>query len=534
MNTGPEEPANLDPEGRPAPSTDRPAGPTAPGDVGGHGGLLRRALVRAFDRLAGVGTLRGEAGEPHREAEHGLDAYSDTDAYRAWLSDQAGVGSETSDRHSARAGGDGSPAHPMISVIVPVFRPELWYLQRCVDSVKNQRYDKWELCLCDDASGVVEVERFLTDAAASDPRVKVAVRDANGGISRASNTALALAGGDFVALLDHDDELAPDALALVARSIVEEPEADVVYSDEDKIDHDGRPCFPTFKPDWSPDLLLSYPYLGHLLVVRRRLVEEIGGFRPEMDGSQDFDLMLRATERARAVVHIPKVLYHWRMVEGSAAGNPDAKPWAYDASRRALADALVRRGIHGHVEPGPFPGAYHTRRAVETAPRVSIVIPLRGQAPMLRACVDSLRVDSGHEAFEVVLVDNEGVEPEARAVADALAQRPEIRVVESPRPVQLVGHEQCRRPHLRRGHAALPRRRRRRQRGRLDDGADRTGATPRGRGRGMSPAVSGRHARARRRGAGHARPDGIPDAGDARGRGRATWDGPASSGSAVP
>ena len=374
------------------------------------------------------------AEKPVHEAPYGLDAYTDTDAYRAWLRDKARVEAQTpvptGIEHEPAA--DEAAAHPTISVIVPVFRPELWYLQRCVESVVAQTYDKWELCLCDDTSGIPEVSRFLDQAASLDPRIKLSVRASNGGISAASNTALGMVGGEFVALLDHDDELTPDALALVAGRAGGNPEADVIYSDEDKIDHEGQPSFPLFKPDWSPDLLLSYPYLGHLMVIRRRLVEEIGGFRPEMDGSQDFDLMLRATERAHAVIHIPKVLYHWRVVEGSAAGDPDAKPWAYDASRRALADALARREIDGHVESGPFPGAYHTRRAVDNAPKVSIIIPLRDRAPMLRRCVDSLSVDSGHQAFEVILVHTDSVGPETRAVVDTLLQQPRVRVVEHP------------------------------------------------------------------------------------------------------
>jgi len=460
-NPGREEPPAVDREAGPAPTTALPGRPTTPDGTEGEAEFLWRSLLLAVDMLAGVAGLQDDGEEPELEDEYGLDAYSDTDAYRTWLSDKARVESGTwvwtstdeepaPDTPGAGWGPDNAlgvtadvatssdvtagAASPTISVVVPVFRPELWYLQQCVASVKAQVYARWELCLCDDASGSVEVSRFLKKAAASDPRIKVAVHDSNGGISRASNTALALATGEFVALLDHDDELTPDALLLVAGRAVEEPEADVIYSDEDKLDQSGQRGFPNFKPDWCPDLLLSYPYLGHLTVIRRRLVEEIGGFRPEMDGSQDFDLMLRATERARAVAHIPKVLYHWRVVEGSAAGDPRAKPWAYDASRRALADALLRREVDGHVEPGPFLGAYHARRAVRADPKVSIIVPFRDQAPMLRTCVDSLGEESGHQHFEVVLVDNDSVEPETHAVVDILLEQPRTRLLEHPGP----------------------------------------------------------------------------------------------------
>jgi len=461
MNTGREEPAALDHESDTAPNALRPAGSTPPGGADDEAGFGWRSLLRAVDMLAGVAGLQDDVEEPDLELDYGLDAYSDTAAYRAWLHDKARVESgtwvwtSTDDEPAPDAPGAGSdldgglgapvdmasspdaaadPAAPTISIVVPVFRPELWYLQQCVESVRRQVYSNWELCLCDDASGDVEVSRFLKKASAGDPRIKVALHDSNGGISRASNTALGMATGEFVALLDHDDELTPDALLLVARRAEEEPEADVIYTDEDKLGPDGHRSFPNFKPDWSPDLLLSYPYLGHLTVIRRRIAEEIGGFRPEMDGSQDFDLMLRATERARAVTHIPRVLYHWRVVEGSAAGDPGAKPWAYDASRRALADALVRRRLDGHVEPGPFLGAYHTRRAVRSDPKVSIIIPFRDQAAMLRTCVDSLRVDSGLGSFEVVLVDNDSVEPETHAVVDVLMEQPRTRLLEHPGP----------------------------------------------------------------------------------------------------
>ena len=223
--------------------------------------------------------------------EEALDAFSDIHAYRKWVHDKAQVepGPFVTDQTGS----------PTFSVIVPVFRPELWYLQRCVESVKAQTYGAWELCLCDDASGSVDITRYLQQAADDDHRIKVAVHDENQGISAASNTASALARGDYVALLDHDDELTPDSLARVAHHLRAEPDADVVYSDEDKSTRAGIPAFPKFKPDWCPDLLLSYPYLGHLTVVRRDTCCEIGGFRTEMDGSQDYDLMLRATERAR-------------------------------------------------------------------------------------------------------------------------------------------------------------------------------------------------------------------------------------------
>jgi GT2 family glycosyltransferase len=321
---------------------------------------------------------------------------------------------------------------PRLSVVAPVYRPSTWYFRECVASVLNQSYRHWELCLCDDGSQDPELTGILEEYAASDSRVKVVTMDQNGGISRATNRALEAATGEFIVLLDHDDVLDADALAEIAAVIIREGDADVVYSDEDKLDELDRPFMPHFKPDWDPDLLLAYPYLGHVLAVRHELLDRIGRFRPDFDGSQDYDVMLRATEMARRVVHIPKVLYHWRVVAGSAAGDTDAKPWAHLASRRALEDAVARRGLDAEVQPGPFQGAYHVRRRVQGSPTVSVIIPFRDQAALTMGCLDSLATAPGYEIGEIVLVDNGSVEPETRALCRQLEQRPSVRIIEYP------------------------------------------------------------------------------------------------------
>jgi GT2 family glycosyltransferase len=355
----------------------------------------------------------------------GLDAWHDP-SYQRWLR-------QSSRRDDERAGnaGDG----PLISVVVPVYRPKLWFFKACVDSVKAQRYQRWELCMCDDASGDPQLRAMLNELAGSDQRIKVVSRAENGGISLATNDALGLASGEFVALLDHDDVLEPGALAEVAAAI--EAETDVLYSDEDKIDDEEDPLdtprlfCPHFKPDWSPDLLLNNPYMGHLLVIRRELLQQIGGFRSEYDGSQDYDVMLRATERARQVTHVPKVLYHWRAVPGSAADDLSAKPWAHAASRRALEEAVRRRGIDAVVEDGSGPGSYHVRRRVRGNPSVTIVIPFRDQAQMTAQCLSSLDIAPGYENFEVLLVDNGSTEPEVRALRSRWNQQG-VRVLDYP------------------------------------------------------------------------------------------------------
>ncbi len=321
---------------------------------------------------------------------------------------------------------------PLLSVVVPVYRPPIWLFHECVLSVVAQGYENWELCLCDDGSDDPALTEALAELASADARIKVMAMEQNGGISRATNKALEAASGQFVVLLDHDDVLAADALAEIAAVVATHDDVDVIYSDEDKLDELDRPIQPHFKPDWDPDLLLAYPYLGHVTVIRTELLRRIGGFRPEFDGSQDYDVMLRATEVARRIVHIPKVLYHWRLVAGSAAGDTEAKPWAHQASRRALEDALARRGIEGVVETGPFRGAYHVRRKILGSPTVSVIIPFRDQAALTVACLESLDRDPGYPVTEVVLVDNGSTEPETRALRQRLEQRTDTRILDYP------------------------------------------------------------------------------------------------------
>lgn len=321
---------------------------------------------------------------------------------------------------------------PLFSVVVPVYRPPIWYFRECVASVVNQSYPRWELCLCDDGSDDPELTAVLNELAAADSRIKVTALAGNGGISRATNRALETATGDFVVLLDHDDILLVDALAELARVVIADDAADVIYSDEDKLDELDRPFMPHFKPDWDPDLLLAYPYLGHVLSIRRELLTGIGGFRPDFDGSQDYDVMLRATETAKRVVHIPKVLYRWRVVAGSAAGDTNAKPWAHQASRRALEDAVLRRSLDAEVVQGPFQGAYQVRRQVRGSPTVSVIIPFRDQAGLTMGCLASLEKTPGYDISEIVLVDNGSIEPETRALRLRLEQQADVRVIDYP------------------------------------------------------------------------------------------------------
>jgi GT2 family glycosyltransferase/predicted nucleic acid-binding Zn-ribbon protein len=300
---------------------------------------------------------------------------------------------------------------PLISVVTPVYDTDEIWLRKVIESVRAQIYPHWELCLVNDGSTKPHVREILDQYAAAEPRVRVAHLPRNEGIAGASTHGLRLATGDFVALLDHDDELPPEALFEVARRLNEEPDLDLIYSDEDKLEMDGRRVEPTFKPDWSPDLLLSMNYITHLVVFRRSLLGEIGGFRLGFDGSQDYDLLLRFTERTQRIAHIPKILYHWRKIRGSAAASPAAKPFAYEAARRAIEEAVRRRGYEGLVK-NTRPGQYTVRYRLRRTPLVSIIIPTRDRWTLLRECLRSIEEKTTYTHYEILVVNNDSSEPE--------------------------------------------------------------------------------------------------------------------------
>lgn len=314
-------------------------------------------------------------------------------------------------------------------MITPVYETPADVLWSMLGSVRAQTFADWELCIVDDCSPSPHVAEILTRAQREDPRIKVLRRAENGGIVAASNDALAMAEGEFLALLDHDDVLHPDALAHVHAAIEGTPHADYVYTDEDKIDVHGRHSGPFFKPDWSPERMRTQMYTCHLSVLRRSLVEEVGGFDPEFEGSQDWDLVLKVTERARAVLHVPRVLYHWRMLETSAAGGGEAaKPWAYEAGRRAVQAHCQRIGFPATVERDEEdPGVYHLRPKLDREPSVSIVIPTAGQVrevryePVVLAkhCVESILATSTYENYEIVCVYDASMD---RAALDELRE----------------------------------------------------------------------------------------------------------------
>ncbi|MEZ2309409.1 glycosyltransferase [Paraburkholderia sp. RCC_158] len=326
---------------------------------------------------------------------------------------------------------------PLISVVVPTYNTDLALLRNMIESVRAQVYPHWELCIADDASSRPEIAQTLREYAMRDSRVKVALREQNGHISDASNTALAIATGEFVALLDHDDILPEHALLLVAAAINAHPSARLFYSDEDKLTPEGQRCTPYFKSDWNPELFLVQNLFSHLGVYETALVREVGGFRKGFEGSQDHDLALRCVERAGhdAVQHIPHVLYHWRIVPGSTAGAASEKPYALTASIRAVQEHLARSGVGGTVQQSASDiGILRVRYALPSpAPLVSIVIPTRDGVDLLRQCIESIFAKTTYETFEIIVIDNGSVKTETLAYLDSLKSRPNVRVLRDDR-----------------------------------------------------------------------------------------------------
>lgn len=310
--------------------------------------------------------------------------------------------------------------HPKFSLIMPVYNVEAELLEKAIESVRNQIYPEWELCIADDASPKSHIRSILTYYSKLDPRIKVVFRTENGHISAASNSALELATGDYIALLDHDDELAIDALFENAKLINSHPDADFIYSDEDKIDTKGNRFAPCFKPDWSPEYFYATMYTCHLSVYRTSVIREIGGFRSEYDGSQDYDLGLRVVEKAKNIYHIPKILYHWRTIPTSAASGSQAKPWAYIAGQKALQAMLERSSYPGRVEETANPGIYRVRRDIIGQPLISIIIPSagttintrKGSLCLLENCIHSIQQLSTYCNYEIIVVDGYDI-PEA-------------------------------------------------------------------------------------------------------------------------
>jgi GT2 family glycosyltransferase len=363
-------------------------------------GEIRR-LLQAVARPALGGNLVNVA----RTLYNRLTTSFNPSRYQLWLAARS-PSHETLERMRARSAS--FPYRPLVSVVTPVYNTDGRWLRACIESVKGQAYPHWQLCLADDGSTRPETRAILREYEA-DPRIKVQTLPANQGIAAASNAALRLADGDFIAFLDHDDEIGPEALFEVVAHLNEHPDADFIYSDEDKLEIDGTRGGVYFKPDWSHDHFLTNMYTCHLMVVRRTLIERAGGFRPGYEGAQDYDLVLRLIELTTRIDHLPKVLYHWRRIPESTAGRDDAKPWAHNAGRLALDDYVRRNQLAAEVLPGAFPYLYRVRFAIKGEPAISVVLPAIPDAAnraALDACqrtLDTLVVRTAYRRLEVVL-----------------------------------------------------------------------------------------------------------------------------------
>lgn len=388
-----------------------------------------RAMAIALARLLGDRELVRRLGDAARQtfAKHfQLDVFGERFAkiaeetiatartkgtpgnYAEWVELYETLG--PADRVALRRQLDSLGNQPLISILLPVYNPDLDLLRAAVDSVKQQIYEQWELCIADDASTDPRVRSFLQKLAAGDKRVRLTLRETNGHMAACSNSAFALAGGEWCALLDQDDMLAEHALAQVALKIESNPDVGLIYSDEDKIDLAGNRSNPFFKNDWNPELFFGQNYVGHLGVYRSDILRTIGGFREGFEGSQDYDLALRCIERLQSeqISHIPRILYHWRMVSGSLAEKRDAKPYAKEAARRAIADHLQRVGIAARAEACPENVESH--RVIydlpDPAPRVDIIVNSNAGA-CTEKCIESIRRLTTYPAYEIAVANEQ-------------------------------------------------------------------------------------------------------------------------------
>jgi GT2 family glycosyltransferase len=402
-----------------------------------HNGLpgllasVRRVVRR--DGLAGLPRALRRL-EAHDWNSTPTPAIAPRPIYHDWIRQYDMLRNE--DRTAIRTHVDRMTRKPLISVLMPVHDPHPEYLDQAINSVRHQLYPSWELCIADDASKNAEIRRVIERHRATDGRIKVEYRTVNGHICEATNSALKHATGDFVALLDHDDLLSVHALYWIAAELERFPEADILYSDSDLIDDHGQRFAPYFKSDFDLELTLGHNMVSHLGVYRRSLVERVGGMRVGLEGSQDYDLLLRtftASTRER-VRHVPAVLYHWRRSDNAPSYSARSLDRCVRAAHRAIADFLHSRGIA--AEPMAAPQAQQFQRIAyqlaDPPPKVSLIIPTRNRADLLRRCVDGLLGVTDYPSLDIAIVDNDSDEPETLALLRELAQRPRLRIIPHP------------------------------------------------------------------------------------------------------
>lgn len=346
--------------------------------------------------------------------------------YQKWLSKHSPAKAEL-DRQRK----DSFPIMPRFSIVVPLYKTPRQYLNELVHSLEVQTYGNWELCLSDGSGMKSPLNHYLEELQNKDERIKVILSESVQKISENTNRAISIATGDYIVFADHDDVLTVDALYECARVINQNPETDIIYSDEDKMSMDGNKFFqPHFKPDFNIDLLCSVNYICHLFVVKRELQLKVGNLRESYDGAQDYDFIFRCVEQAERIHHIPKILYHWRSHENSTSENPESKLYAFDAGERAIQAHYDRMGIRAVAAKGEYLGLYRTNYILEQKPLISIIIPNKDHIDDLWRCIDSIESKSHYENYEYIIVENNSTEPETFEFYKKLQQEnPKIKVV---------------------------------------------------------------------------------------------------------
>lgn len=357
-------------------------------------------------------------------------------SYRAWIANHEEDPLTQRESYKERLGAVRERC-PLISVLMPVYNTDIAHLGEAIGSVREQFYGNWELCVVDDCSDGSTIAERIGEWMRTDPRIKFQRRSTNGHICAATNDAFAMSSGEWVALLDHDDVLRPHALAEAILAINAHDQCRVIYSDEDKITGAGQRMDPYFKPAFSPDLLRSQNYFNHLTLFERNLVEQVGGWRPGFEGSQDYDLVLRAVESAGpdAVCHIPKVLYHWRVAPGSTAGGADRKNYAHAAGLRALGEHLKRTGMPADALPAEGVPYYRVQpRLPDRPPLVSVIVATRNRVDLLETCVEGVLNATDYPAVELIVIDNNSDDSGTLTYLERLGEDDRVQVLRDENP----------------------------------------------------------------------------------------------------
>ncbi len=324
---------------------------------------------------------------------------------------------------------------PKISIVVPTYNTPEKLLKEMIRSVKNQTYSNWELCIADGSDKNNIVRKLLKAYVRKDKRIKLKLLDRNKGIAANSNEAILLSHGDYLGFLDHDDLLQPHALYEVVKCVEKNRDADLIYSDEDKISEDGiLRSLPCFKPDFSPDTLRSYNYICHFTVIRKEIGDKLGWFRDGFNGAQDYDLILRVSEETSRIIHIPKILYHWRLIKSSTALNPDSKKYAFESGTKALVEHLKRNGVKWETISNKIIGTYQIKYELDKNHLISIIIPNKDEVKTLKRCVNSITQKSSYQNYEIIIIENNSRKEETFQLYNQLKKNNKIRVIKRNKP----------------------------------------------------------------------------------------------------